>query len=66
MPKSCKFLENNGRNLKEIHLCCCDCNSLNLINLAIAKFCTNLKSLYTKFKNDEAEALKMILIIVNN
>jgi len=33
------------------------------LNLAIAKFCSNLKSLYTRFINDgyESETLKVIL-----
>src|SRR5256886_15524100 len=30
------------------------------INLAIAKFCTNLRKLSTGFKNDELETLKMV------
>ncbi len=33
----------------------------NLSNLAIAKFSPNLKFLYTKYKNDEVETLKLIL-----
>ena len=51
-----KFLENNGTNLKEL-LGYIEHNS---INLAIAKFCPNLKSLSTIFKVDEIETLKMI------
>ena len=37
-----KFLENNGRNLKEIYLF----DSVNSLNLIIANFCPNLLSLY--------------------
>ncbi len=53
------FLEINGKGLIEIYFYY---DSKNLINLAIAKFCPNLKSLYTKFKHDEVETLKVILI----
>ena len=61
-----KFLEINGNNLKTIQLC----NNLlnyyllnnNLLNLAVAKFCPNLKSLFTLFYNDEIDTLKLILI----
>ncbi len=34
---------------------------INSLNLAVAKFCPNLKSLYTIFKSDEIERLKTIL-----
>jgi len=52
-----KFLEINGKGLKEIHL-----NPLSHLSiLAIAKFCPNLKLLYTIFKKDEVETLKVIL-----
>ena len=50
-------MEINGKNLEEIFLSDGD----NLSNLTIAKFCFNLKSLCTHFKNDEVETLKMIL-----
>jgi len=53
-----KFLEIHGRNLKEIHF---GSNGVNSLNLIIAKFCPNLKLLYTKFKNNEIETLKVIL-----
>ncbi len=52
-----KFLEIHGKNLKEIYLH----NSNNSTNLALAKFCPNLKSLDTVFKNSEVETLKAIL-----
>ncbi|PKK64828.1 hypothetical protein RhiirC2_786967 [Rhizophagus irregularis] len=53
-----KFLENNGRNLREFNVY--GCNSNNSLNLAIAKFCPNLRSLYTQFKFDEVESLAVI------
>jgi len=52
-----KFLENNGKNIKEIVLA----NSDDLSNLAISTFCTNLKSLYTIFKSYEVGTIKKIL-----
>ncbi|RIA81249.1 hypothetical protein C1645_837311 [Glomus cerebriforme] len=51
-----KFLENNGKNLKNFHICCQD----NSLNLAIAKFCPNLRKIFTIFKKDELNSLKMI------
>ncbi|GBC10274.1 hypothetical protein RclHR1_00950011 [Rhizophagus clarus] len=51
-----RFLENNGKNLKEFYVC----ESDNLLNLAISKFCTNLRKLFTRFKNDELETFKII------
>ncbi|RIA91910.1 hypothetical protein C1645_875123 [Glomus cerebriforme] len=51
-----KFLENNGKNLKEIYIA----KSNNGLNLTIAKFCPNLKNLFTIFKNDELDILKII------
>jgi hypothetical protein len=51
-----KFLENNGKNLKEFYVE--ECN--NSLNLAIAEFCPNLKSLYTLFSRNEIEILKTI------
>ncbi|EXX75449.1 uncharacterized protein OCT59_005009 [Rhizophagus irregularis] len=53
-----KFLENNGKNLKEIYISetkGCDDNSLNL---AIAKFCPNLKKISVGIK--KLETLKII------
>ncbi|PKC70344.1 hypothetical protein RhiirA1_454910 [Rhizophagus irregularis] len=52
------FLENNGKNLKELYLDHYD----NSFNLAVAKFCPNLLKLYTIFTNEELETLKMVLI----
>ncbi len=51
-------MENNGENLKEIHLSYF-CNKS--LNLAIAKFCPNLKSLSIIIIFDEIETLKLIL-----
>jgi hypothetical protein len=50
-----KFLENNGRNLREFYVY--GCNSSNELNLAIAKSCPNLRSLYTQLISDEIESL---------
>uniref|UniRef100_U9TQ74 Uncharacterized protein n=1 Tax=Rhizophagus irregularis (strain DAOM 181602 / DAOM 197198 / MUCL 43194) TaxID=747089 RepID=U9TQ74_RHIID len=55
-----KFLENNGKNLKEFYLSDIKGYSDNSLNLAIAKFCPNLKKLSTGIKNDELETLKII------
>ncbi|CAI2169841.1 13917_t:CDS:2 [Funneliformis geosporum] len=52
-----KFLENNGKNLEEFDIDITD----NSLNLAIAKFCPNLKSLFTTFLDDEVDTLKTIL-----
>ena len=52
-----KFLENNGKNLKEIHLR----SSSDSLNLAIAKFCPNLKLLHAMFREEEVETFKVIL-----
>ncbi|RIA81351.1 hypothetical protein C1645_837159 [Glomus cerebriforme] len=51
-----KFLENNGKNLKEFYIG----NSDDSLNLAIAKFCPNLKKFFTIFKNNELGSLKKI------
>ena len=48
------FLENNGKKLKELHVGADGNNSLNLI---IAKFCPNLKKLFTKYKNSELKTI---------
>ncbi|PKC69786.1 hypothetical protein RhiirA1_533171 [Rhizophagus irregularis] len=52
-----KFLEINGKNLTKFNSSY-DCKTMNL---AIAKFCPNLKSINITYKNDELEALKLIL-----
>ena len=52
-----EFLGINGKDLKEIYLR----YGGNLSNLAIAKHCPNLKSLYTRFVADKVETLKLIL-----
>jgi hypothetical protein len=57
-----KFLENNGKNLKELYISDYNDNSDNSLNLAIAKFCPNLRKLSTVgFKNNELETLKIVL-----
>jgi hypothetical protein len=50
------FLEKNGKNLKEFHAD----EEGNQVNLALSKFCPNLKKLSTGFKKDELEMLKTI------
>jgi hypothetical protein len=58
-----KFLENNGKSLKEFyvrddHIRCYNDNSLNS---TIIKFCPNLRKLFIGFKQDnELEILKLI------
>ncbi|PKY39881.1 hypothetical protein RhiirA4_415396 [Rhizophagus irregularis] len=52
--------KNNGKNLKEFYLSDIKGYSDNSLNLAIAKFCPNLKKLSTELKNDELETLKII------
>ncbi|RIA85262.1 hypothetical protein C1645_831055 [Glomus cerebriforme] len=49
-----KFLENNGKNLKEFCSHRCD----NSLSLSIVKFCPNLRFLYVQFM--ERETVKMI------
>ncbi|EXX71874.1 uncharacterized protein OCT59_015588 [Rhizophagus irregularis] len=53
-----KFLENNGKNLKEFYT---GENSKDL-SLSIARFCPNLKNLFVLFNNGELDVLKTILI----
>jgi hypothetical protein len=56
-----KFLEINGKYLKE--LCLSEFDGYwgdNSLNLAIAKFCTNLRKLTTGFRNKELETLKTV------
>ncbi|PKY58347.1 hypothetical protein RhiirA4_480189 [Rhizophagus irregularis] len=55
-----KFLENNGKNLKELNLFDISCESDDSLNLAIAKYCSNLKKLSTGFKYNELETLKIV------
>jgi hypothetical protein len=51
-----KFLEYNGKNLKEFYTG----DNNNSINLAIAKYCPNLRKLSAGFKSSELETLKMV------
>ncbi|RIA87278.1 hypothetical protein C1645_827987 [Glomus cerebriforme] len=53
-----KFLETNGKNLMEFSVDYCHDN---LLNLAIAEFCPNLKKLSIIFMKNELETLKLIL-----
>ena len=48
-------MENNGKNLKKFHIN----KSNDSLNLAIIKFCPNIRNLFTGLKNDELETLKM-------
>ncbi|PKY44866.1 hypothetical protein RhiirA4_419388 [Rhizophagus irregularis] len=50
------FLKNNGKSLKEFYVN----ESNNSLNLAIAEFCPNLKSLCTKFPKNGTEILEAI------
>ncbi|RIA84331.1 hypothetical protein C1645_879991 [Glomus cerebriforme] len=54
-----KFLENNGKNLKE----CYFGEDSSALNLSIAEFCPNLKKLSVCFNNDE---LNTLITIFNN
>ncbi|GBB87590.1 hypothetical protein RclHR1_14050007 [Rhizophagus clarus] len=56
-----KFLESNGKNLKEFHICCSD----NSLCLAIAKFCPNLRKFFS-IENNEIELLKKFFISCQN
>ncbi|PKC50355.1 hypothetical protein RhiirA1_543890, partial [Rhizophagus irregularis] len=67
-----KFLKNNGKNLKKIHIDVDDCeseisedseNSINSLNLTIAKYCPNIRKLSTGFSD---KALEMLKILFNN
>jgi hypothetical protein len=55
-----KFLENNGKNLREFYV---DNSTDNSLNLAVAKFCPNLRKLFIGYEiNDiELQTLKLIL-----
>ncbi|GBB95869.1 hypothetical protein RclHR1_02630014 [Rhizophagus clarus] len=54
------FIENNGKNLKELYIGDFTGHSDSILNLAIGKFCPNLRKLSTGFKNDELETLKLV------
>ncbi|PKB98975.1 hypothetical protein RhiirA5_430490 [Rhizophagus irregularis] len=59
-----KFLENNGKSLKEFYLSedHVRCHNYNSLNLAIANFCLNIRKLFVGFKHDnELESLKTVL-----
>ncbi|RIA88173.1 hypothetical protein C1645_256011 [Glomus cerebriforme] len=57
-----KFLENNGKNLKEFHIAEID----NALNLSIPKFCPKLEKLFTVFDQDELYILKNIFKTCQN
>ena len=62
------FLENNGGNLKEMDINpnhTKDDPSLDKMNLTIARFCSNLESLCTRFLHNEARTLINILTVKN-
>ncbi|RIA88922.1 hypothetical protein C1645_739039 [Glomus cerebriforme] len=51
-----RFLENNGKNLKEFYTS----ENNNALTLSIAKLCPNLKNLFIIFNEDELNILKTI------
>ncbi|GBC10272.1 hypothetical protein RclHR1_00950009 [Rhizophagus clarus] len=55
-----RFIKNNGKNLKELCLIHKGGTS-GTLNLAVSKFCTNLRKLSIGCKNDEFQTLKLIL-----
>ncbi|GES91078.1 hypothetical protein GLOIN_2v1531010 [Rhizophagus clarus] len=61
-----KFLENNGKNLKEICIGEDIAYSNNSLNLSIAKLCSNLKKISVGIKSSEIETLKIIFNSCNN
>ncbi|RIA86227.1 hypothetical protein C1645_878806 [Glomus cerebriforme] len=54
------FLENNGNKLKECYIGDYHEYSDNSLNLAIAKFCPNLRKLSVGFKNNELETMRIV------
>jgi len=58
----CKFIENNGKNLKELHLN----DNNNLANFTIAGSCPKLKSLRTDIWGKEIENLSVIKAILHS
>ncbi|GBC07850.1 hypothetical protein RclHR1_07730003 [Rhizophagus clarus] len=54
-----RFLENNGKNLKELYVGVAlgYNNSNNSLNSAISKFCTNIRKFSGGFKNNELELI---------
>jgi hypothetical protein len=56
-----KFLENNGKNLRQLYIGETCAFSENSLNLAIAKLCPNLRKLSTGFKYNEMETLSYII-----
>ncbi|RIA97845.1 hypothetical protein C1645_871085 [Glomus cerebriforme] len=56
-----KFLEKNGKNLRELYVDDDGGYSDNSLNLSIAKFCPNIRKLSIGFKSYELETLKIVL-----
>src|ERR1051325_7962375 len=54
------FIEINGKNLRECYIGDHTRVSDNSLNLAIAKFCPNLRKLSVGFKDNELETLKIV------
>ncbi|PKY14904.1 hypothetical protein RhiirB3_427000 [Rhizophagus irregularis] len=57
-----KFLENNGKNLKEFYIN----KSNDELNLAVIKYCPNLRKLFSEFKSNDLKSLKIILNNLNS
>ncbi|PKY16234.1 hypothetical protein RhiirB3_498103 [Rhizophagus irregularis] len=55
-----KFLEYNGKHLKEIYISDSKGYNDNSINLSIANFCTKIRKLSTGFKYNELDTLKLV------
>ncbi|CAB4373764.1 unnamed protein product [Rhizophagus irregularis] len=58
-----KFLKNNGKILKKIHIDVNHCDSedsINSLNLTIAKYCPNIRKLSTGFSDKDLETLKIL------
>src|ERR1051325_11654561 len=53
-----KFLENSGKNLREFYV---NYSTDNSLNLAVAKFCPNIRKLFIGYKINDIETLKMVL-----
>ncbi|PKY18218.1 hypothetical protein RhiirB3_430995 [Rhizophagus irregularis] len=53
-----KFLEINGKNLREFYIG----NNDDTLNLSISEFCPNIRKIFTIFKNNELGSLKNIFI----
>ena len=54
------FLEINGKTLRELYISELEKICDNSLNLAIAKFCPNLRKLSIGFKSYELETMKIV------